>query len=126
MSLPILILIGVGGWLLVQWSYALGDGAAVRALGITIFVIVVFLALWTVGRRMKETGSFVLWLVGISVGGRLAQAGVRLAGGSRDQTEAALGLVIVLALLGLGFAPAQREPIPDEHADEDAEAEASL
>ncbi len=125
-SLPILILIGAGGWLLLQWSYDLGDAVAVRAPGIAIVMIAAFLALWTVGRRMKDTGSFVLWFVGISVGGRLMQAGIRLVGGSHDQAEAGFGLAIVLVLLGLGFAPAQRAPIADEYADEDDEVEASL
>lgn len=127
-SLPILGLVGVGGWLLFQWSYALGGLFALRVLGIAITVIAVILALWTVGRRMKDTGSLVLWLLGISVGGRLLQAGVRMFGGPRDQADTALGLVFVMVLLGLAFAPSQRAPTldPDLDLDEDAEAKASL
>jgi hypothetical protein len=125
-AMPILILTGIGGWLLVQWSYAHAEAVLVRMFGMASVIAAVVLSLWTVFRRMSDTGVLILWFVGISVGGRLAQAAVRIAGGSRNHADAALGAVIVMILLALGCAPSQREPSPEPESDEDIEAEASL
>ena len=105
--MPFLALFGGGGSLLVQWSYASADAIPFRMWGMVSVLSAILLALWVVLRRMKDTGGWLLWLLAISVGGRLAQGAVRVAGGSRDQADTALGLVLVLVLLGLGCAPSR-------------------
>jgi hypothetical protein len=127
-SLPILAVIGVLGWLLFQWSYALGDVVPLRLSGMAITVVAVVLALWVVGRRMKDTGRFwILWFLGMGAAARLAEATVRWAGGSWEQGQAAFGLVIVLVLVALGLVPSWRPAAPganeDEIEDEDLEDE---
>lgn len=77
---------------------------------------------------MKDTtSSWLIWLIAISVGGRLAEAVVRKAGGSHEQAEGALGFVIVLVLLTLGLVPTERATDRSrdggEEVDEDDEAE---
>jgi hypothetical protein len=119
-SLPVLGLVGVGGWLLFQGAHGLGAGPALGAAGIAVTLAAIGLALWVVGRRMKDTGHVVLWLLAGSLGGRLARAGVLMAGGSHDQADAALGLVLVLVLLGLGLAPSQRARVADEGEEDQA------
>jgi hypothetical protein len=112
-SLPILAVIGVLGWLLFQWSYAHGEVVPLRLAGMAITVVAVVLALWVVGRRMKDTGLFwILWFLGMGAAARLAEATVRWVGGSWEQGQAAFGFVIVLVLFALGFVPSWRPAAP--------------
>jgi hypothetical protein len=125
-SLPILGLIAAGGWLLFRWSYAHGDIAPLRVSGMAITLVAIALALWVVGRRMKDTSPrWILWFLGMWAGARLAEMLVRRAGGSWEQGQAAFGLAIVLVLFALGLVPSWSPPAPDlgEEALEDEEVE---
>jgi hypothetical protein len=123
LAMPLVGLAGAGGWALTAWSFR-SDATAPWLAGFAILAVAAVLGLWVVFRRMNDSGPLILWFAGISVGGRLAEAAVRMAGGSRDQGEAALALFFVVVLLALGLAPSRRgaAPVPDSGADVEADA----
>jgi 4-amino-4-deoxy-L-arabinose transferase-like glycosyltransferase len=121
-AMPMIFAAGAGGS--TAWSYA-QSASAIWVAGLAVLFTAGVLGLWVLFRRMNDNSSPILWFAGISVGGRLAQAAVRMAGGSRNEADAALGLFFVVVLVALGLAPSKGMPTLDpelgSHEDQDEE-----
>ena len=114
-AMPVVALMFAGAWFLVGWSY--GRHEDLWLLSLVSLIALFVLGFWIMLRRMTDAGSKMLWLVGLSLGGRLAQWTVRWTGGSEGHVDAALALFFVIAFVALGCAPGKRSPAQDTNVE---------
>ena len=115
-TLAAAVLMGAGGVLLLQQPLESLPSTVMWTVGILALLFAVGLSFLLVAKRVKDIGfGWLPLIIAISIGGRLAKAAVLVAGGSRDQSDMALGAVFALVLVALGCMPGKlQQPVNTE------------